>query len=174
MAALTQHDLLSLNKKVQDSGAMGWTEDLIINRTQSLIEVILNLWKVPIGHVSKVHRGSAETAAKVNVIDLISAGLVNPGQVLYPKMHAFEGRNALILADGRIEIEGKIYESLSLSAIHLVGRNANGWTWWLVDERSKKSMDDLRQEYRSMVGSEISSEDSDDSSADEVLDNGDS
>lgn len=168
--ALDQHDLLSLNKRVQDSGAAGWTEDLIINRTQSLIEIILNLWRVPIGHVSKVHRGSVEAAAKVNVIDLISAGLINPGQVLYPKMNAFEGRNALVLADGRIEIEGKIYESLSLSAIHLVGRNTNGWTWWLVDDRSKKSMDDLRQEYRSMVGSEISSEDSDDSSVDELQD----
>lgn len=84
------------------------------------------------------------------------------------EMYEFEGENALVLANGRIEIQGMIYDSLSLSAIHLRHRNTNGWTWWLVDEKIKKNMGDLRQEYRSIVGSEISAEDLENPNTDDL------
>ena len=166
-AALTEHDILLLNKKVQDSGKAGWNEELIRARTQELIDAILSIWKVPTGHVSKVRREREETVQKINVIDLISAGLVQPGQTLYPKMNRYKGRNAQILVDGRIEIEGSIYDSLSLAGSHIRKKNTNGWTFWLVKESPRERMFDLRDKYKEMVGAEGSEDLSDDDSEDE-------
>jgi hypothetical protein len=129
--------------------------------------MILDIWKVPEGHVSKVNRAQEESAKKINVIDLISAGLVQPGQTLYPKMNRYKGRNAQILADGRIEIEGSTYDSLSLAGIHIRKKNTNGWTFWLVQESPRERMFDLRDKYKEMVGVESSEELSDDDSEDE-------
>jgi hypothetical protein len=166
-AALTEHDVLLLNKRVQDSGKNGWSEELIRARTDELTSMILDIWKVPEGHVSKVNRAQEESAKKINVIDLISAGLVQPGQTLYPKMNRYKGRNAQILADGRIEIEGSTYDSLSLAGIHIRKKNTNGWTFWLVQESPRERMFDLRDKYKEMVGVESSEELSDDDSEDE-------
>lgn len=166
-AALTEHDVLLLNKRVQDSGKNGWNEELIRARTQELIDVILSIWKVPEGHVSKVRREREENVKKINVVDLISAGVVQPGQTLYPKMKRYKGRNAQILADGRIEIEGSIFDSLSLAGNYLREKNTNGWTFWLTNESPKERMFDLRDKYKEMVGAEGSEEISDDDSEDD-------
>jgi hypothetical protein len=166
-AALTEHDVLLLNKRVQDSGKNGWSEELIRARTEELTSMILDIWKVPEGHVSKINRAKEESTKKINVVDLISAGLVQPGQTLYPKMNRYKGRNAQILADGRIEIEGSIYDSLSLAGIHIRKKNTNGWTFWLVEESPRERMFDLRDKYKELAGVESSEELSDDDSEDE-------
>ncbi|CAB4739223.1 unannotated protein [freshwater metagenome] len=166
-AALTEHDVLLLNKRVQDSGKNGWSEELIRARTEELTSMILDIWKVPEGHISKVNRAKEENSQKINVIDLISAGLVQPGQTLYPKMNRYKGRNAQILVDGRIDIEGSIYDSLSLAGSHIRKKNTNGWTFWLVQESPRERMFDLRDRYKEMVGAESSEDLSDDDSEDE-------
>ena len=163
-AALTEHDVLLLNKRVQDSGKNGWSEELIRARTEELTSMILEIWKVPAGHISKVNHAKQDAPQKINVIDLMSAGLVQPGQTLFPKMNRYKGRNAQILADGRIEVEGSIYDSLSLAGIHIRKKNTNGWTFWLVSETPKERMFDLRDKYKEMVGAEGSEELSDDES----------
>lgn len=160
-AALTEHDVLLLNRKVQDLGQSGWTEELIRARTSQLTDLILQIWKVPAGHISKVHREKDSSPPKINVIDLLSAGLVQPGQTLFSKMPRFQGRTAQILADGRIEVEGVIFDSLSLAAIHVRNKSANGWTFWLVSESPRRSMFEIRDEYRAIVGVENSEEISD-------------
>jgi len=166
-AALTEHDVLLLNKRVQDSGKNGWSEELIRARTDELTSMILEIWKVPEGHISKVNRAKEDAPQKINVIDLISAGLVQPGQTLYPKMNRYKGRNAQILVDGRIDIEGSIYDSLSLAGSHIRKKNTNGWTFWLVQESPRERMFDLRDKYKEMVGAEGSEDLSDDDSEDE-------
>jgi hypothetical protein len=166
-AALTEHDVLLLNKRIQEAGKNGWDEKLIKARTKELIDAILSIWKVPAGHVSKVRKERQEVIQKINVIDLISAGLVQPGQTLYPKINRYKGRNAQILADGRIDIEDSIYESLSLAGIHLRKKNTNGWTFWLVSESPRLRMFDLREKYKELVGAEGSEELSDDDSEDD-------
>ena len=47
-----------------------------------------------------------------------------------------------------------IFDSLSLAGIQIRKRNTNGWTFWLVDEKTRKSMADLREEYRELIGLE--------------------
>jgi hypothetical protein len=41
-----------------------------------------------------------------------------------------------------------------LAGIQIRKRNTNGWTFWLVDEKTRKSMADVRADYRELIGLE--------------------
>jgi hypothetical protein len=151
---LTKHDVLLINKQIQEMGENGWDEDHIKTRTTFLIEKIISIWPVPAGHISRVVLEKSEKQTKVEVIDLISAGLISAGQTLYPKQNKHSGRSAQVLDDGRIETEGEVFDSLSLAGIKIRQKNTNGWTFWIVDEKTRKSMADLREEYRELIGLE--------------------
>lgn len=150
--ALTKHNVLLINKQIQELGKFGWDEKKIQERTGKLIQTILSIWPVPEGHKSVVVQGSNEEPVRVEVIDLLAAGLVSAGQTLYAKDLKLSGRTAQILEDGRIQVVGKVFNSLSLAGAEVRTRSANGWTFWLVDEKTRKSMADLRDEYRGLVG----------------------
>ena len=166
-AALNEKDVLLLNSKVQANGNEGWTEELIRSRTSELTSMILDIWRVPEGHISKVTRTNEDAPKKISVIDLLSAGLLQAGQTLYPSYRRYKGRNAQVLADGRIEIEGQVFDSLSLAGNHVRKKNTNGWTFWLISESPKEKMFDLRERYKEIVGAEEFEDLSDDESEDE-------
>jgi hypothetical protein len=88
--------------------------------------------------------------------------LVTAGQTLFPKQNKHSGRSAQILDDGRIETEGQIFDSLSLAGIKIRQKNTNGWTFWIVDEKTRKSMADLREEYRELIGLEDGEDEAED------------
>jgi hypothetical protein len=157
-AALTEHDVLLINKKIQDSGKNGWNEKLIKNRTLELIDMILNIWKVPEGHVSKIRRERSESTKRIAVIDLISAGLIEPGQRIYPHAKKYEGISASILVDGRIELNDSIYDSLSAAGVSVRGSSTNGWRFFAVDSPSGPRLAELYAKYFEMTGEEDSSE----------------
>ena len=159
---LTKHDVLLINKKVQELGTNGWSDELIKSRTGYLIQAMIAIWPAPAGHKSKIILEQREITAKIEVIDLISAGLISAGQTLYPKQRSAAGQLGQVLDDGRVSAEGEIFDSLSLAAIRVVKRRANGWTFWLVDEKTKQSMDDLRKQYRDLIGEEDGEEDGSD------------
>ena len=167
-AALTKFDVLLINKQIQDQGSHGWSEDEIIKHTSRLIEVLISIWPVPLGHKSIVIENRPDEQLKVEVIDLISAGLVKAGQSLYPKDQKLKGFSAQILEDGRIQVGEKTFNSLSLAGVELRKRSANGWTFWLINDETRKSMADLREEYRGMIGLEAEDEE-----PDEEADSGD-
>ena len=129
--------------------------------------MILDIWKAPEGHVSKVNRAKDDVPKKITVIDLISAGLIQSGQTLYPSYRRYKGRNAQVLVDGRIEVEGEIFDSLSLAGNYLRKKNTNGWTFWLTNESPKEKMFDLREKYKEIAGVEGSEDLSDDESEEE-------
>ena len=159
---LTKYDVLLLNKEVQELGKEGWNESRIKSRTQTLIERIILIWPVPLGYRSNLIHEEPEPEVKVNVIDLISAGLVSVGQSIYPRRPKDVGHVAQILEDGRIKIDETVFNSLSLAAIHVTHRTTNGWWYWLSDEKSRASMADLRQEYRELIGLEEGEDEIDD------------
>jgi hypothetical protein len=166
-AALTEHDVLLLNKRVQDSGKDGWNEELIRARTQELIDAILSIWKVPIGHVSKVRRDRNESAKRIQVIDLISAGLIEPGQRIYPHAKKYAGISGSILVDGRIELNGAVYDSLSGAGVSVRGSSTNGWRFFAINNPSGPRLSDLYDEYIELAGLEDSNESQSDESEDD-------
>jgi hypothetical protein len=149
---LTKHDVLLINKEVQELGEKGWSEEIIKARSVSLIQEITEIWPVPTGHKSVVVMESDEKQVKVEVIDLISAGLVSAGQTLYPRQSIVSGQTAQILDDGRISVDGEVFDSLSMATYKIVKTGRNGWTFWRLDEKTKQNMSDLRNEYREMIG----------------------
>jgi hypothetical protein len=157
-AALNEKDVLLLNSKVQEIGKDGWSEELIRIRTEELTSIILDIWKVPKGHMSKVHRERSESSKRVQVIDLISAGLIEPGQRIFPHAKKYEGISASILVDGRIELNGVIYDSLSGAGVSVRGSSTNGWWFFAIDKPSGPRLSELYKTYLAMTGEETSDE----------------
>ena len=153
---IDEHDLLQLNKNILKIGADNWTDENIKDRTATLIEAILKIWAAPENHVVKRNRETSRWSSSVSVADLLSAGLLTPGQTLYSRPGRYGGFTAKVLSDGRIEVEGEIKDSLSLAGIVVRKRNTNGWNFWRLDIQTQKSMDDLRSEYEALMGVEDS------------------
>lgn len=162
-AGLEAHDVFFLNRSIlKTAEAAAWSETDIKNRTRDLVEDALRIWKVPQGHKSGYAHERIETQRQVEVVDLIAAGVLEVGATLYPRRVALRSRTATIMPDGSIGVEDKIFSSLSAAATNLVGRNINGWSFFLLDTQSKKSMRDLRTEYlNAQQGSEGELDDDD-------------
>ena len=128
--------------------------------------MILDIWKVPQGHVSKVQRERNESSKRVQVIDLISAGLIEPGQKIYPHSKKYEGTFACILADGRIEMNGNFYDSLSGAGVSVRGSGTNGWWFFAIGSPSGVRLSELYKTYLALSGEENSDE-SDEEEVDE-------
>jgi len=149
-----EHDLLQLNKHVLKVGANDWTDQDITDRTELLIAALLKIWPAPQGHKVDRRKETNRSSSSVSVSDLLAAGLIQPGQILYSRPGRHGGFTAQILPDGRIEVDGQIRESLSLAGSVVRGKNTNGWTFWRVDLQTQKLMDDVRHEYEAQMGIE--------------------
>jgi len=159
--ALMKNDVLIMNTELQSLGASDWSEEKISERTSQLLSHFLAIWPTPRGYKAKLAEKARRT--DISVSDLISAGLVTPGQTLYTRNKAKTNRTATILDGGRIQVDEKIFESLSLAGAEALNRvSANGWRAWLVSRDPLVSMSDLRDEYRENLGLESSEDESDD------------
>ncbi|HWL64260.1 MAG TPA: DUF262 domain-containing protein [Steroidobacteraceae bacterium] len=167
-AGLEGHDVFLLNRSIIKSHAVDqWSETSIKNRTTDLIGDIIRIWKVPPGHKSGFAHERVETQKPVEVVDLIAAGVLEVGTTLHPRRASLRNRTATVMPDGGIGVEDKVFPSLSAAAIHLVGKSINGWSFFLLDLQSKKSMRDLRTEYlNSQQASEGEAEDDDEEDED--------
>lgn len=146
-AGLEEHDVFLLNRSILKATDGPWSETCIRDRTKELIDDVLRIWKVPAGHKSGFAHERVEVQKQVEVIDLIAAGVLEVGATLHPRRAGLRSRTATVMPDGSIGLENKIFPSLSAAAIHLVGRNINGWSFFLLDPQSKRSMRDLRTDY---------------------------
>jgi hypothetical protein len=77
----------------------------------------------------------------------VIAGLITAGQTIVPKQQEFQDHRGQILSDGRIDIEGQVFDTPSGAGYHLRKRATNGWSFWLVDPKTKKSLASVRREY---------------------------
>ncbi len=152
--SVNEHDLLQLNKRVLAVGETEWTDEDIKQRTNELIKIIIQIWPVPENHKVMKKVESKRWTSKVSVADLIAAGYIQAGQKLFPKRPKYAGRDATVLPDGRIEIEGEIRDSLSLAGRVVQNRSTNGWSFWLTDTKLRRSMNDVRSDYEMAMGIE--------------------
>ncbi|PYS35713.1 MAG: hypothetical protein DMG14_26335 [Acidobacteria bacterium] len=73
--------------------------------------------------------------------------MINAGQTIVPKQPELRDRTGRILSDGRIEVDGQVFETPSGAGYYLRTRATNGWGFCLVDPNTKKSLASIRREY---------------------------
>src|SRR5690606_18554440 len=117
-AHLQEKDVVLLNSRLLAQYATRqWDEAAIDARTSKAIDTILAIWPVPPDHKVHVEREEADGAVSVDIADLIEAGYLAPGQILYSRPGKYGGHTARILGDGRIEVAGQIFASPSQAGI---------------------------------------------------------
>ena len=146
-AALRRHDLLFLNRDLDSFSADGWSDAAIIERTGTLIQRVLDVWRVPPGYKSSTVRDIPLAGHSVDLLDLLSAGLITAGQKIFPKALNLREHIGQILSDGRIDAGGLVFETPSGAAYHLRKKATNGWSFWLTDLQTKKSLASIRRDY---------------------------
>lgn len=144
-AGLEEYSTIKLNSiliKFADESADGWDEDLIQNRTMSLIEAITEIWPVPQGHRNdgRLSDGGAE----ITLARLVQAGLVPAGSRLVSARDDAAGVEATVLADGKIEYDGRVFETPSGAGRAALRRSVNGWAFWRLTEPTGPRLLELR------------------------------
>jgi hypothetical protein len=161
---LREHDVLLINRDLDRYCEEGdWTDQSIEARTQKLVERIRNIWPVPPGHKSSTVRTASPVFHNVDLPDLLSDGLLSVGQTIFPSDRALRQHTGRILSDGRIEVDERVFDTPSGAGHYLRKRATNGWSFWLVDVETKKSLASLRREYleKSGGGTNLIGEDED-------------
>jgi hypothetical protein len=164
---LEAHDVLLLNRDLLKRAKDVWTDADIRARSDELARLIIEIWPAPEGHRS-IFSGSKEPPRhRVDLLDLISAGWIQPGCSLHPRRRKYAGVAATLLPDGRIDVAGSVYATPSTAASAMVGKHENGWWFFLVDPASKRSLTDLRRDYRRSLQDDSDGEDDEDGGEEE-------
>jgi hypothetical protein len=164
-AELSRHDVLHLNKSVLGKKAR-WTEQHIEDRSRMLAERIAAIWSVPEGHAPVNLGRPVEGAQEVSVADLIVADLLRPGATLYAGPKRYHGATAVILPDGRLEVDDVAYDSPSGAGRAVRGQHTNGWWFWRTDADGRHKLSELRRLYAASLGEDLDG-DTDDELEDE-------
>jgi len=143
---LAKYDVLKMDHDLITS-TDAWDEDSIRGRTAELTEDILSIWRVPSGHRSMFTEERAERKRKIEIADLMGAGMISAGATLYARRGKFAGRTATVLSDGRIEVDGEEFTTPTGAATKIRGRMTNGWLFFLVDPESKRRLKDIWHDY---------------------------
>ena len=146
-AALHSHDVLILNRQLLDEAQCVWDDDRIRARTDRLIATLLEVWPVPAGHHSDTPAVARRPRRKIGVADLINAGLIEEGAILYARRQRVADRTATVLPDGALDVEGVRHATPSGAARAVSGHSENGWVFWLIDRESRRGMMALWREY---------------------------
>ncbi len=153
-----------LNRELLRKATDRWTDESIRFRTRELIEIVISVWPVPMGHRSPYVAAKPRRRKKIHVSDLIGAGVLGPGINLIPRGKKFSNRIATLLQDRRIEIEGAAYSSPSDAASAITGHATNGWWFFLVDPLSRRSLRSIRRDYVEQLTVDVEEDETDDES----------
>lgn len=146
--AMLKHNTISLTGRVvAETEGTTWGESLIDSRTDVLIHDLLRVWPVPDGHEGQVVDPQVKAGDWIELKHLIEAGLLAAGDKLVAAHRDFKGREAIVAADGAIELDGKRFTSPSAAGHSLRKRATNGWYFWkLADGRRLR---DVRAQFQS-------------------------
>ena len=156
-----------LNRDLLKTTADQWTDIAIQERTKALIELILRIWPAPPGHTSGYARSLPRIRRKIQLADLISAGVLAPGSRLLPRRKKHSHREATLLADGSIEVDGISHDNPTLAASAMAGKRTGGWSFFMVDDGSKRTLKAIRTEYVAAISVEDEDDDAEDEDEDD-------
>ena len=128
---LQDHDVFLMNRRIKD--VEQWDERAVDARTALVADALLATWPVPDGHVGRIAQLQQDSgASQIYLPQLITLGLLAVGTELHPRTGGVE--RAVVLADGRLEMNGQTYDSPS-GAAHVVGGGSrNGWQFWALPD----------------------------------------
>jgi hypothetical protein len=136
-----------LNRQLIECAGDDWTDEAIAARTAALTESILRVWPTPADHRVDQSRDRERPKHRVEIADLVAAGLLKEGVTLYARARGVGNRTATVLSDGGLDVDGVRYGSPSGAALSVTGTKRNGWSYWLVDSKSRLSLADLWHQY---------------------------
>jgi len=160
--ALEKHDVLLLNRDLLKVASDQWTDKAVQERTKALIEIVLQIWPAPPGHKSGYSRSLPRIRRTIQLADLISAGVLAPGSRLVPRRRKHSHREATLLADGSIEVDGATHANPTLAASAIAGKRTGGWNFFMVDDGSKRTLKAIRSEYVATMSVDEDDDDSED------------
>ncbi len=143
--ALKQHDVLKLGIDLPEADV--WNDESIRRRTDVLSGAIIEIWPVPLGHRTNMASQAERPRRKVELADLIGAGLLEVGTTLYARRKAHSHRTATVLPDGNVDVDGVPYGSPSGAAAAISGKSDNGWWFFLLSPDGKRTLSDIWHEY---------------------------
>jgi hypothetical protein len=162
--ALNQHGVVLMNNRLADYTREAWSDEHIDRRTSDMIDTILSIWRVPEGHVIETFSEIDAGSSNVSLRDLLRTGLITAGVELVATMQVHDNVIATVTEDGRILMDGKLYETPSGAGCAVrSGRATNGWSFWAVNDERRIQLRTFRQLYRILQergeGAEIDIED---------------
>jgi hypothetical protein len=152
-SGLHKHDVLLLNRDLLDNVTGEWDESNIQTRTERLANYIVEIWPVPAGHRSRGEEPSVRAQRTAALVDLISAGLLVPGQRLFPRPVEHREIEVSLLSDGRIDVAGTIYDTPTGASKAIAGHR-NGWLFFLTDLEMSTDLSSVWSEYLSQIESD--------------------
>jgi hypothetical protein len=149
-SALQDHNTITLTGRViKRTEQRDWDEQLIDERAQDLIDVLLRVWPVPEGHHGKVVDPQTKAGDWVELKHLMEAGLLTAGDKLVATHRDYKGKEATVTGDGAIELDGKRYTSPSAAGRALRQRATNGWYFWAVTDGRR--LRDVRTQFQNSM-----------------------
>ncbi|APX34010.1 hypothetical protein BH708_16280 [Brachybacterium sp. P6-10-X1] len=140
--ALTRHDVLLINRELRD--AEEWTEASIERRTADAISAVLRTWPVPENHTAT--RVITSREAETSWIDfrhVVAVGLVAEGTRL--RARSPHDASATVLADGRLQVNGEVFDSPSGAGQSVRHGATNGWQFWILPDGRR--LNSLKEPY---------------------------
>jgi hypothetical protein len=129
--ALPEHSLLLLNSELAKRDR--WTEDELRERTDSMTDEIISIWKPPPTQRPLPTNGAVQGERKVyswTLADLVAAGKLIAGEQLQPRGQKYTAP-ALVTDDGQLLVAGARYGSPSPAAQAVTGNSSEpGWRFW--------------------------------------------
>ncbi|MGC2776073.1 MAG: hypothetical protein WA418_10625, partial [Bradyrhizobium sp.] len=123
---------------------------------------------VPANYKSEFAPDRPKTFRTVELVDLLTAGMLQVGIALFPRRKKYSHVTATLLSDGKIDVDGKVYDTPNEAATAIAGRKIGGWWFFLTDQTSKQSLRDVRRRYIETMAVQSDDDEEDDDEEDIV------
>lgn len=151
-AGLSQYSSIKMTAEVialaDHDPKCSWTDELIEERTEQLIDEIIDIWPVPRGHAVDAVGVRASSGEGVTLKDMLDADVIQEGTRLVsslPKYRIGERAVATLLGDGRLIVQDQEFKTPSGAGKFVAGRNVNGWTFWQVESNEGLKLRELQR-----------------------------